>query len=439
MWYKDKRDDTHLNTVGAPAVAALAVEGISELNLPLAKHLNCATTRDVADIAAAPQYSDNVGYGFDFGTDYQSVKQTDGQKALKPFYFSFKVPDGNYLVTVKVGNKRSAGLTTVRAESRRLLALNCATRKGQFIEHTFTVNKRSPRITDDENVKLKEREKTYLNWDNRLTLEINGDAPAIESISIKPAPPETVQVFLCGNSTVVDQNSEPWASWGQMLPAFLDTAAAVVNLAESGESAASFMAAGRLKKALAMLHKGDFVIIEFGHNDEKNTRAGNGAYFSFMTNLKTMVDEVRAKDAIPVLVTPTARRRFENGRIFDTHGDYDDAVRFLAAKENVPLIDLTAMTTALYETLGEETSKRLLVHYPANTFPNQTTALADNTHFSVYGAYEVAKCVVKALSEAVPALASRLRPDAASPALTPFDAFHWNLSPTLDSKKPDGN
>lgn len=401
-------------------------------------YLTAQETVKTCQLSDTARYSDTSGYGYDF-------VETPAKGSKSPFFFSLKVPDGNYLVTVKLGNKKKAGITTVRAENRRLFVQNCATKKGEFIKKTFVVNKRTPRISDSERVKIKDREKTYLNWDDKLTLEFNGDAPAVESVGIKPAPEETVQVFLCGNSTVVDQKNEPWASWGQMIPSFFDTSVAVINLAESGESSASFIGANRLKKALSMIKTGDYVLVEFGHNDEKNKRAGSGAYFSFMTNLKIFVDEVRAKSAHPVLITPTARRHFiETGHapsVKDTHGEYADAVRFLAEKENVPLIDLTAMTTTMYETLGVEKSKKLLVHYPANTFPNQPKPLADDTHFSTFGAYQVAKCVVIGLQKSVPMLAEYLKCDFSFNPASPddFDSFKWNLSPFFEWEKPDGD
>ncbi len=136
------------------------------------------------------------------------------------FFFSVRVPDGNYKVTVRLGSKKQAGVTTVRGESRRLFIDNLPTRKGQFTDETFIINKRNPRISDKESVRIKPREKTKLNWDDKLTLEFNGDAPVCQSISIEPADPSVITVFLCGNSTVVDQDNEPWASWGQMIPHF---------------------------------------------------------------------------------------------------------------------------------------------------------------------------------------------------------------------------
>lgn len=159
-------------------------------------------------LADAPRYSEETGYGYDLAATPEK-----GSKA--PFFFSVRVPDGNYKVTVRLGSKKQAGVTTVRGESRRLFVENLPTRKGQFTDETFVINKRNPRISDKESVHIKPREKTKLNWDDKLTLEFNGDAPVCQSISIEPADPSVITVFLCGNSTVVDQDNEPWASWGQ--------------------------------------------------------------------------------------------------------------------------------------------------------------------------------------------------------------------------------
>ena len=153
-------------------------------------------------LADAPRYSEETGYGYDLAPTPEK-----GSKA--PFFFSVRVPDGNYKVTVRLGSKKQAGVTTVRGESRRLFVDNLPTRKGQFTEETFIINKRNPRISDKESVRIKPREKTKLNWDDKLTLEFNGDAPLCQSISIEPADPSVITVFLCGNSTVVDQDNEP--------------------------------------------------------------------------------------------------------------------------------------------------------------------------------------------------------------------------------------
>lgn len=382
-----------------------------------------------------PLYSEGKGYGYD-------LQPAPTKKGKQAFFFSVQVPDGNYRVTVKLGSKKQAGSTTVRGESRRLFIENLPTKKGEIVTRTFVINKRSPQLSATESVKIKAREKHKLNWDDKLTIEFNGTAPCVSSLSIEPI--ATVPtVFLCGNSTVVDQDNEPWASWGQMIPHFFDAGVCVANYAESGESANTFIAAGRLKKALTQMKPGDYLFMEFGHNDQKQKGPGKGAFYSFMTSLKIFIDEARARGVQPVLVTPTCRRNFDaNGKINATHLDFPEAIHFLATRENIPLIDLQAMTRTLYEALGSENSKKAFVHYPAGSYPGQKVDLADNTHFNTYGAYQIAKCVIEGIKAAGLPLAAHIAPDYTtySPAAPDaFDSFHWNESPFTEIEKPDGN
>lgn len=358
----------------------------------------------------------------------------------KPFYFSVPVDDGNYLVTVTLGAKKRAAQTVVRAESRRLMVENCVTKKNQYETWRFIVSKRSP----DHGVKLKEREKDYLNWDELLTLEFNGSAPAVKSIRIEPDT-TAVTVFLCGNSTVVDQELEPWASWGQMIPRWFTEKVAISNHAESGLSARTFIASNRLEKVLSMMKKGDYVVCEFGHNDQKEKRPGDGAYYHFAYHLKLFIDKVRAAGGQLIFVTPTQRRFFDeatHSKIQETHLDYPDAMRMVARREGIPLIELHDMTRDFFETLGFEGSKKALVHYPANTFPGQEKELADNTHFNPYGAYEVAKMVVMGMKLLQLPIMDDLRRDWQDYNPTQPDdpdAFVWYPSVKQDVKKPDGD
>ncbi|MDE6173572.1 rhamnogalacturonan acetylesterase [uncultured Bacteroides sp.] len=381
------------------------------------------------------RYDEAKGYGYDL------TASPDG-KSKVPFFFSITVPDGNYRITAVVGSKRSAGETTVRGESRRLFFENVKTRKGELLPCTFTINKRDKHISEKEDVRIKLRERSKLNWDDKLTLEFNGDAPQVSELIIDRVE-DVPTVFLCGNSTVVDQDNEPWASWGQMVTRFFTDSICFANYAESGESANTFISAGRLKKALTQMKPGDYIFMEFGHNDQKQKGPGKGAFYSFMTSLKTFVDEARARGAQPILVTPTQRRSFdENGKIKDTHLDFPDAVRWLAEKENIPLVDLHAMTRILYEAMGVEESKQAFVHYPANTYPQQTKPLADNTHFNPYGAYQIAKCVIEGMKKAGLPIVKFLRADyeGYNPAQPDaLESFKWNDSPFTELEKPDGN
>ena len=382
-----------------------------------------------------PVYTDAAGYGYDVLPAPQKMGQ--------PFFFSAKLPDGNYKVTVELGAKKMKGSTVVRAESRRLMVRETATAKGKFKKVEFVVNKRSPFISDKMNVRIKEREKNYLNWDDRLTLEFNGSCPTVKSISIEPDT-TAVTLFLCGNSTVVDQNEEPYASWGQMIPCWFNPGVAISNHAESGLSAATFLGSNRLDKVLAMMRKGDYVFCEFGHNDQKEHRPGDGAWYSFQYNLKRFIDLVREKGGHIIFVTPTQRRAWDstNTHIIETHVDYPDAMRDVAKRENVPLIELHDMTRTFFETLGFENSKKSLVHYPAGTFAGQKKDLADNTHFNPYGAYEVAKMMVMGMKSIGLPVTQFLREDWSDfdPAKPDdFNHFVWYPSPLNNTTKPDGN
>ncbi len=395
-------------------------------------------------ILPSDTYGEAKGYGIDF------AEMATGSKCT---FFSVDVPDGNYKVTAVLGSGKRAGSTTIRAESRRLFLENIPTRKGEFRTYSFVVNKRNTTIYDAGNaagerkaidrVRIKRREEGKLNWDDKLTIEINGDAPACSSLRIERADETVPTVWLCGNSTVVDQDYEPWASWGQMIPRWFDEQVCFANYAESGETASTFIAANRLKKILSLMRRGDYILVEFGHNDQKQRFAGAGAYYNFSTCLKQFVDEARQRGATPIFVTPTQRRSFNReGKIQETHGDYPDAMRAVARREDVPVIELHDMTRTFYEAMGEEASKKAFVHYPANTYPGQATALADNTHFNPYGAYEIAKMVVEGMKRLNLPLVRHLRPDYRpyDPARPDHpDHFHWTDSPFHESTKPDGN
>lgn len=372
------------------------------------------------------------------------LSKAQNVKSNAPFTRNIKVPDGNYKVTVVLGSKKKAGKTVVRAENRRLMVDEVATKKGQFKIVEFVVNKRTPEIEKGKRVKVKDREKNYNTWDNAINLEFTGAAPAVKEVKIERDTTATT-IFLCGNSTVVDQPYEPWASWGQMIPRWFGPEVAISNNAESGLTAASFLGSYRLDKILTMMKKGDYVICEFGHNDQKEKMAGAGAWYNFSYYLKIFIDKVRAKGGNIIFVTPTQRRRFDDAthsKILETHGDYPDAMRAVAKREGVPVIELHDMTRTFFETLGYENSKKALVHYPANTFPGQDKPLADNTHFNPYGAYEIAKMVVMGMKQLNLPIVKYLRSDWKdfNPAQPDdYNKFVWYNSVQQDVTKPDGN
>ena len=394
-------------------------------------------------------YTAATGFGFDFGTTATAVDR-GGKNAMKdgfvtskqPFYFSVNLPEGNYNVTVTLGDAKGPSTTFLKAESRRLLLETTTTKPGQLLTQTFTINVKSRRINDTETVSLKPRELHKLDWDDKLTLEFDGANPCLNALEIVPAP-QAVTVFLAGNSTVVNQDDEPWAAWGQMLPRFLKPGVAVANHAESGLTLGSFLGSKRLAKVLSVMKPGDYLFIEFGHNDQKDKGENDGAYKSYSERLHLFVQETKKKGGIPVIVTSTSRRSFgAAGKIENSLGDFPEAARKAAQAEGVALIDLNAMSAKLYDALGVEESKKAFVHYPANTYPGQTQPLTDNTHFNPYGAYELAKCVVEGIKANKLSLVKFLRND--TPAFDPakpdaLASWIWVDSPRSAVTKPDGN
>ena len=396
------------------------------------------------------EYSDDKGYGFEPGAELIVVNCGGGDAmrrefitSKKPFLFSVQLPEGNYSVSVLVGDKTGESDITIRAECRRVMVQQVHLEKGRFTNLSFTVHVRDSMIHGtDHKVRLKPRELNYYHWDNKLTLEFNGPLPNVSAVYITPIK-NTTTIFLAGNSTVVDQAEEPYAAWGQMLPAFFDRRVVVANYAESGEALNSFMSARRLEKVLSLMKPGDYLFIEFGHNDQKQKGEGVGPFTTYKRDLKYYISEVRKKGGIPVLVTSMNRRSFDStGHIINTLGDYPAAVRQTAAEENVALIDLNNMSKTLYEAWGPDKSQSAFVIYPANTFPGQDKELKDNTHFNPYGAYEIARCIAKGIADNKLGIAQYLKREyqTFNPA-QPDDLskWHWFLSPRQNVTKPDGN
>ena len=388
---------------------------------------------DFFDLSKDVTYSSETGYGYDFNTKPQNINNK------KPSFYSIDVEDGNYKVTFEIGSDEYDADTTIRTESRRLLVHNLATKKGEFKKLTYTVHKKNPNISDGTKVGLKEREKGILNWDDKLTFEFNGNAPAVKSLTIE-RDNKAVTLFLCGDSTVVDQDGEPWASWGQMIPTWFNENVCIANYAESGLTTTSFLNQRRLNKILDMIKPGDYVFVEFGHNDEKDKGDNAGAFLNYATNLRTYISRVKAKKANVVILSPTARRQFDGGKIVNTHGDYPEAARQVAESEGVYFIDLTALTTELNEAYGSSLSTKFYVHYPAGAYGE--AALKDNTHFNPFGAYEISKLVVMGLKSLDIPFISNLREEWKD--FNPrnpdnWEEFRWVESPNIDTIKPDGS
>jgi lysophospholipase L1-like esterase len=404
-------------------------------NPNLMKYACGPANRMFATLSPTSRFTDTTA-GFDL-LDSPTV-QAGFCTSDKPFFFSVPIPEGSYRVTVVLGGPQPS-VTTVRAEGRRLMLAKIRAGANDSVTKTFDTNVRYPEINGDpeDKVKLKPRELGILNWDHKLTLEFNGDHPSIRSIDIEPIPNEPV-IYLAGDSTVVDQYYEPWAAWGQMLPRFFLPGIVIANHAESGETTKSFVAEQRFFKIMTTIKPGDYLFIQFAHNDMK---PGAVPIDEYKKLLISYITQTRTKGATPVLVTSMNRRTFDDaGHITDSLRPYPDAMREVAAQQKVALIDLNSMSKTLFETMGPEGTLKAFMHYPENSFPGQTAAISDDTHFNSYGAYELARCIVRGIREANLPLTKFLdptipdfnpaHPDAQSDFNLPFTPILIKTDPT---------
>jgi lysophospholipase L1-like esterase len=370
----------------ALALASLSATA-AELHFPLKFDFGSgSTSAGYTPVAPTNVYSREIGWGFETNSLITAVDrggddalQSDFCTSTHGFYFSAAVPEGNYRVTVALGDAKGASTNTIKAELRRLMIENVTTRPGEFTKQTFIVNVRTPKIANDGEVKLKPRERVseFWAWDEKLTLEFNGARPCVCAVEIERAD-DVPTVFLLGDSTVCDQPKEPWNSWGQMLPRFLTPDIAVANHAESGETLKNSLGANRFEKVLSVMRPGDYLFIQYGHNDMKD-KATN-ALATYKSNLQRFVAGVREKGGTPILVTSMERKA---GVEKDTLGDYPGIVREVAGEDHVPLIDLHQMSRKLYHALGSDLDK----------------AFQDGTHHNAYGSYELAKCIAQGIRD----------------------------------------
>jgi lysophospholipase L1-like esterase len=206
-------------------------------------------------------------------------------------------------------------------------------------------------------------------------------------------------VFVAGDSTAATYATAdvPRAGWGQALHAFLRPEIDVVNAALSGASSKSFADLGRLDQILAAIRPGDALVVSFGHNDAKadDPARYTEPWTTFQEYLSRYLDGARQAGAHPILVTPVERRRFTAAGVpYLSHGEYPDAVRALAADTGTPLVDLTALSFALWTELGPEATKDYFLWLAAAESANYPTGVSDNTHFQAHGAIELARIVV---------------------------------------------
>ena len=239
--------------------------------------------------------------------------------------------------------------------------------------------------------------------------------PAFEMASAQQAVTENqgknITVFTIGDSTMANKKAEvaPETGWCQAFPAFVDQTVVIKNRAVNGRSTKSFITEGRWKAVLDSLLPGDYVFIQFGHNDEKiqDSTRYTEPFTSYRKNLERFVRETREKGATPILFTSIVRRKFENGFLTDTHGNYPVVVRQVATEMNVPMIDLQLLTAGAVTALGDEASKSIYLWTPpTDKFPE---GRKDDTHLRVEGATLVAKLAAQQLTLLDNSLAKHLK------------------------------
>jgi len=208
-------------------------------------------------------------------------------------------------------------------------------------------------------------------------------------------------IYIIGDSTAANKlpKAYPETGWGMELQSFFKSNVIVDNRALNGRSTKSFKAEQQWQPILEKLKPGDYVFIEFGHNDEKVDKPGTGTTLEeFKNNLVCYVNETRSKKAIPVLLTPISRRSFKNGVLVDSHGDYPNVTRKVADSLKVPLTDMLAKTESLLNRLGEEPSIKLF-NYVDSGHANYPAGKKDDTHLSPEGAKKIAGLIVKGIKE----------------------------------------
>jgi lysophospholipase L1-like esterase len=210
-----------------------------------------------------------------------------------------------------------------------------------------------------------------------------------------------MKLFIAGDSTAATypEDRSPMAGWGQMLPLYLDGDVQVVNEAMCGRSSKSFIDENRLQPIADAIGEGDYLFIQFGHNDQKEDERRTEPSSTYKSYLTEYLQVARNAGAQPVLLTSVERRHFtEEGELKDTHGAYPAAMKELAQELEVPLLDIQALTRQLYVSFGPEDSKQLFTWLAPGEHPNYPEGVQDNTHFNEHGAKQVAALVAKEIA-----------------------------------------
>ena len=228
-----------------------------------------------------------------------------------------------------------------------------------------------------------------------------------------PKPKKPLTIYMIGDSTMADKPLEdnPERGWGQLFPQFFDESVTIDNHARNGRSTRTFLSENRWQPILDKLKPGDYVFIQFGHNDQSKDKVDRYTTpEDFKANLARFVNETRAKKGSPILYTPIMRRRFDaQGKFYDVHGVYPDLTREVAQQLKVPLIDMHRKSEKLIIAYGAEASKKLFLHIEPGQYKSLPDGKRDDTHFSEFGARKMAELAVEGIRELKLPLAKRLK------------------------------
>jgi lysophospholipase L1-like esterase len=228
------------------------------------------------------------------------------------------------------------------------------------------------------------------------------------------SPKKKIKVYLIGDSTMCEYeiNRAPLTGWGMPFKYFFDSTVQIDNRARGGRSTRTFISENRWQPIADSLHEGDYVLMQFGHNDEAKEERYKDRYTpvaDYQINLIKFITETRAKNANPVLITPVTRMRFDKeGKVVETHTEYSAAVWEVGKQTNTPVIDLDKKSRDLLQQFGPITSKLLFMQLDSLQHPNYPAGQKDNTHFTEFGARRMAELVLAEIRNLKLELADRI-------------------------------
>ena len=357
----------------------------------------------------------------------------------EPWLLSTELPEGNYDVVVRFRDATAAAAATIKADLRRLMLEvgSNGTESSDSRVRRFTVNVNNATIAPRHGMAMRkvellpmERQVQAHACDGCLTLEIHAERSAVHAVDILPVNVPTV--FLLGDSSVADQFTEPYASWGQMLPRFFKPGIAVANHSESGEDQCASSSRRRIDKVVASMKPGDLVLIQPGHSDHK--RITNEFCSSFATSkceLHTHIEVVRGSGGVPVLVTPIERYVFDElSRVSNGCNGCVEAARRMSKELDLPLIDLNAMCQQLFRFVGSMSS--------ILPFGAEAGGETQDSRYTSYEAYLLAGLVAHGLRKTRLPVVQHLVDDLEVDPLRPvqIDQFAVPNSPVTTTSRP---